>query len=100
MNTNFTFKIIAFSLSDGRSAKPLKSEAEIMREMPSGLAARALTVASSLLDSANEFIETHSLEIAPPKEGASSRTLSLGKFKFFKLLILFHHQNFRNRNST
>ena len=88
-------KIIAFSLSVQHNAKPLKSEAEIMKEMPSGLAARALTVASSLVDNANDFLENHSLEIAPPKENATSRTLGSSKFKLFKILILvlFHHQN-------
>ena len=70
--------IIKFLISEERSAKPLKSEAEIMREMPSGISARAMTVASSLVDSASEFFQTHSLEIAAAK-GPASRTLTNGK---------------------
>ena len=50
-----------------------------MKEMPSGIAAKALTVASSLVDSASEFVKTHNIEITTHEANSSSRTLGAGK---------------------
>ena len=66
--------IIIFSFLEGIFNTPLKSEVEIMREMPDEFFFRVGNVILSLLEAANRFHDTHRLKIEEPKTGTTTLT--------------------------
>ncbi|KAL2746248.1 hypothetical protein V1477_004618 [Vespula maculifrons] len=65
-----------------RSAKNLKTELDVMNELPKDTSDRALKLVSMLFDSAMSFMKSHSLKISMPEEfGSRALTEARGKIK-------------------
>lgn len=60
-----------------RSAKNLKTELDVMNELPKDTSDRTLKLVSMLFDTAMSFMKSHSLKISLPEE-FSSRALTEG----------------------
>lgn len=63
-----------------RAGKDLKTETDMMNELPREASDRVMTLASMLFEAANSFIKSHSLKLSMPEEGSISRALTEGNF--------------------
>ncbi|XP_066581963.1 uncharacterized protein [Prorops nasuta] len=70
-----------------RSGKSLKTEVEIMNELPRDTSDRTIKLASMLYESAMSFFKSHSLKLSMPEEGSVSRALSEGRGKIKKVIL-------------
>ncbi|XP_014212873.1 uncharacterized protein LOC106642570 [Copidosoma floridanum] len=69
-----------------RSGKALKSETEVLAELPRATADKTLELATMLFESAVSFFKSHSLKINMP-EGSVSRSLMEGRAKMKKMFL-------------
>ncbi|XP_054002646.1 uncharacterized protein LOC128889218 [Hylaeus anthracinus] len=70
-----------------RNGKDLKTEMDIMNELPRDTSDRALKLVSMLYESAMSFMKSHSLKLSMPDEGSISRALSEGRGKMKKMIL-------------
>ncbi|XP_034949934.1 uncharacterized protein Osi14 [Chelonus insularis] len=70
-----------------RSGKSMKSETEVMNELPKDSSERALTLGTMLYDSIISFLKSHSLKVHFPEE-TIARTITEGRTKLTKTLKL------------
>ncbi|OAD62713.1 hypothetical protein WN48_06912 [Eufriesea mexicana] len=70
-----------------RSGKDLKTEVDIMNELPRDTSDRAIKLVNMLLDSALSFVKSHSLKLSMPEEGSISRALDEGRAKIKKMAL-------------
>ncbi|XP_060825741.1 uncharacterized protein LOC132912362 [Bombus pascuorum] len=70
-----------------RSGKDLKTEVDIMNELPRDMSDRAIKLATMLLESALSFMKSHSLKLSMPEEGSISRALDEGRAKIKKIAL-------------
>lgn len=82
---------VFFSITVERSGKSLKSETEILSELPSDAADRTLEIAGMLYESAANFFQSHSLKVNAP-EGGLSRALTEGKAIILRVTQCFRDQ--------
>lgn len=64
-----------------RSGKDLKTEVDIMNELPADTSDRAVKLVSMLYESAMSFVKSHSLKLSMPEDGSISRALGEGNFQ-------------------
>ncbi|XP_035729594.1 uncharacterized protein LOC118444922 [Vespa mandarinia] len=69
-----------------RTAKNLKTELDVMNELPKDTSDRAFKLVSMLFDSAMSFMKSHSLKISMPEE-FSSRALTEARGKIKKIIL-------------
>ncbi|XP_058793749.1 uncharacterized protein LOC131665709 [Phymastichus coffea] len=69
-----------------RSGKSLKSEKELLEQLPRDATDRTLDIATMLYESAISFLKSHSLKVDIP-EGSMSRALTEGRAKLKKLIL-------------
>ncbi|KAG7190695.1 hypothetical protein KM043_006773 [Ampulex compressa] len=69
-----------------RNGKSLKTEVEMMNELPRDTSDRAIKLVSMLYDSAMSFMKTHSLKLSMP-EGSAARALVEGRGKIKKMIL-------------
>ncbi|CAK9795188.1 hypothetical protein ANTPLA_LOCUS272 [Anthophora plagiata] len=70
-----------------RSGKDLKTETDLMNELPRDTSDRAIKLASMLYESAMSFLKSHSLKLSMPEEGSISRALNEGRAKIKKMAM-------------
>ncbi|XP_076241651.1 DUF1676 domain-containing protein Osi14 [Calliopsis andreniformis] len=70
-----------------RSGKDLKTEVDIMNELPKDTSDRAIKLASMLYESAMSLMKSHSLKLSMPEEGSISRAFSEGRGKMKKIIL-------------
>ncbi|KAK9298822.1 hypothetical protein QLX08_007966 [Tetragonisca angustula] len=70
-----------------RSGKDLKTEVEMMNELPRDTSDRAIKLATMLFESAISFMKSHSLKLSMPEEGSISRALDEGRAKMKKMAL-------------
>ncbi|KOC70938.1 hypothetical protein WH47_04924 [Habropoda laboriosa] len=70
-----------------RSGKDLKTEMDLMNELPRDTSDRAVKLASMLYESAMSFLKSHSLKLSMPEEGSISRALNEGRAKIKKMAM-------------
>ncbi|XP_034179321.2 DUF1676 domain-containing protein Osi14 [Osmia lignaria lignaria] len=70
-----------------RNGKDLKTEVDIMNELPRDTSDRAIKLASMLYESAMSFLKSHSLKLSMPEEGSISRALNEGRAKIKKMAL-------------
>ncbi|KZC11133.1 PREDICTED: uncharacterized protein LOC107189237 [Dufourea novaeangliae] len=70
-----------------RSGKDLKTEMDIMNELPRDASDRAIKLATMLYESAMSFVKSHSLKLSMPEDGSISRALSEGRGKMKKMIL-------------
>ncbi|XP_015173229.1 PREDICTED: uncharacterized protein LOC107064733 [Polistes dominula] len=69
-----------------RSAKSLKTELDVMNELPKDSTERALKLVSMIYESAMSFMKSHSLKLSIPEE-FNSRALSEARGKIKKVIL-------------
>ncbi|XP_012287515.1 uncharacterized protein LOC105703597 [Orussus abietinus] len=69
-----------------RNGKSLKTETEVMNELPRDASDRTLKLASMIYESALAFLKSHSLKLNVP-EGSISRALVEGRGKIKKMIL-------------
>ncbi|XP_011314437.1 uncharacterized protein Osi14 [Fopius arisanus] len=69
-----------------RSGKALKTETEILNELPRESSDRTMKIVSMIYESAVSFLKSHSLKINMPEE-SMSRALTEGRAKIKKLIL-------------
>ncbi|XP_043497057.1 uncharacterized protein LOC122520834 [Polistes fuscatus] len=69
-----------------RSAKSLKTELDVMNELPKDTSERALKLFSMIYDSAVAFMKSHSLKLSIPEE-FNSRALTEARGKIKKVIL-------------
>ncbi|CAL7938074.1 unnamed protein product [Xylocopa violacea] len=70
-----------------RSGKELKTEVDIMNELPRDASDRTIKLATMLYESAMYFLKSHSLKLSMPEEGSISRALDEGRAKIKKMAL-------------
>ncbi|XP_017891516.1 uncharacterized protein LOC108631857 [Ceratina calcarata] len=70
-----------------RSGKDLKTEVEVMNELPRDTTERAMKLIGMLYESAMSFVKSHSLKLSVPEEGSISRALDEGRGKLKKVAL-------------
>lgn len=71
------------SLPVERNGKDLKTEVDIMNELPRDASDRAIKLMGMMFDSVMSFVRSHSLKLSMPEEGSISRALDEGKLSIF-----------------
>ena len=62
-----------------RNGKDLRTEVDMMNELPRDASDRAIKLMGMMFDSAMSFVKSHSLKLSMPEEGSISRALDQGK---------------------
>ncbi|PBC33588.1 hypothetical protein APICC_00758 [Apis cerana cerana] len=75
------------SLPVERNGKDLKTEVDIMNELPRDASDRAIKLMGMMFDSVMSFVRSHSLKLSMPEEGSISRALDEGRAKIKKIAL-------------
>nr|XP_003705498.2 PREDICTED: uncharacterized protein LOC100879932 [Megachile rotundata] len=70
-----------------RTGKDLKTEVDLMNELPRDTSERAIKLVGMLFESAMSFLKSHSLKLSMPEEGSISRALDEGRAKIKKMAL-------------
>ncbi|XP_076295421.1 DUF1676 domain-containing protein Osi14 [Lasioglossum baleicum] len=70
-----------------RSEKDLKTELDIMNELPRDASERAVELVNMLYKSTMSFIKSHSLKLSMPEDASISRALDEGRGKLKKMIL-------------
>ncbi|XP_033340380.1 DUF1676 domain-containing protein Osi14 [Megalopta genalis] len=70
-----------------RNGKDLKTEMDIMNELPRDASDRAIKLVNMLYESAMSFVKSHSLKLSIPEDASISRALDEGRGKMKKLIL-------------
>ncbi|XP_076759074.1 DUF1676 domain-containing protein Osi14 [Xylocopa sonorina] len=70
-----------------RNGKELKTDLDVMNELPREASDRTIKLAMMLYESAMYFLKTHSLKLSMPEEGSISRALDEGRAKIKKMAL-------------
>ncbi|XP_078032807.1 DUF1676 domain-containing protein Osi14 [Augochlora pura] len=70
-----------------RNGKDLKTEMDVMNELPRDVSDRAVKLVNMLYESAMSFVKSHSLKLSIPEDASISRTFDEGRGKMKKLIL-------------
>lgn len=70
-----------------RNGKDLRTEVDMMNELPRDASDRAIKLMGMMFDSAMSFVKSHSLKLSMPEEGSISRALDQGRAKIKKIAL-------------
>lgn len=74
-----------------RNGKDLRTEVDMMNELPRDASDRAIKLMGMMFDSAMSFVKSHSLKLSMPEEGSISRALDQGKTFYYPSIIEERH---------
>ncbi|KAJ8684356.1 hypothetical protein QAD02_020148 [Eretmocerus hayati] len=69
-----------------RDSRSLKSETELLKELPRGVSDKSQQIAEMFYEAAHSFLKSHSLKVELP-EGSMSRALDEGRAKLKKIAL-------------